>query len=185
MRSRIGAAAALLVALAACARDDQTGRASSTPADERGAIYAVLLDSMRRHPPIRGLEHQYVQVETEPPSRWAREEKDPLPGVPPGLLAAFQAAEEQPADVRALVNRADVEWMTRDSLAEFVRPITFRANVAVTRFSPVGISADRRTALVYVSEWCGGLCGNKHWAVLERQPDGRWALKESLITAIS
>lgn len=172
--------AAVVAALAACTRDGQTGRASSTSVDERGAIYAVLLDSMRQHPPVPDLEHQYVQVETESSPRWLREMEVVPPGVPAELLAAFRATDAQSANVRALVNRADVDWMTRDSLAE----VPSRATVAVTRFSPVGISADGRMALVYVSEWCGGWCGTEGWAVLQRQADGRWALRESSITAI-
>jgi hypothetical protein len=83
-----------------------------------------------------------------------------------------------------------VEWITRDSLAEVMRAVTTprlprAADISTTRFSPVGISADGRQALVYVHYWCGGLCADQHWALLQRQPDGRWALRRTLLTIIS
>src|SRR5829696_6244476 len=154
---------------------------------EAGAVYAVLLDCMELYPPR--IRHRYVQVETVEGKETApRRNEDLLRGVPeatPELLAAFRAANEQVVDVRALVARDDVDWITRDSLAGVTRRatgehLTDRAGFSTTRFSAVGFSADGRTALAYVSFWCGGLCGNEHWALLQRQPDGRWVMSRAL-----
>ncbi|HEX6041395.1 hypothetical protein [Longimicrobium sp.] len=193
MRTLIRSAALLLV-LSACAAGGQPGGEPSVPApaDERGAIYAVLLDSMRHHAPGVALKHRYVQVETVPPARQIGYDHlmREVPEATPDLIAAFQAAAEQPADVRALVGRGEVEWIRRDSLAQVMRAVTApelprAANLSTTRFSPIGMSPDGRRALVYVYYWCGGLCADQHWALLERQPDGRWTLRRTLLTIIS
>jgi hypothetical protein len=162
-------------------------------AEEAGAVYAVLLDSMRHHAPGSPLRRRYVQAETV----WdARHQSDDyllrsVPEVGPELLAAFRTANEQPADLRALVRGRGVEWITRDSLDVVMRRmmkdrrLPTAAAFSTTKFSAAGFSADGRQALVYVSYWCGGLCGDEHWALLERQPDGRWSVRRTLLTVIS
>jgi hypothetical protein len=162
-------------------------------AEEAGAVYAVLLDSMRHHAAGTPLKHRYVQAETDPETR--RRSDDYLlrsvPEVTPELLAAFYTAGQQPADLRALVRRPGVEWITRDSLNTVMRrmlqdrSLPHAADFSTTRFSAVGFSADGRQALVYVSYWCGGLCADQHWVLLERRPDGRWSIRRTLLTVIS
>lgn len=195
MRRRV--LAGLLLLAAGCAPADTPEGAPPVPgpavaADERGAIYAVLLDSMRHHAPGAPLRHRYVQVEAVPSATPGRDDYllREVPEVTPELLAAFHAADRQPTDIRSLVRRPDVEWITRDSLDGVMRAATASrlpraANFSWTRFSPIGLSADGKRALVYVHYWCGGLCGDQHWALLERQPDGRWSLRRTLLTVIS
>jgi hypothetical protein len=154
----------------------------------------VLLDSMRRHAPGSPLRHRYVQAETT--VREPRRASDDyllrsLPEVTPELVAAFHAANQQPADLRAIVRRQGVEWITRDSLDTMMRRmmedrrLPTAALFSTTRFSAVGFSADGRQALVYVTYWCGGLCADQHWVLLERRPDGRWSIRRTLLTVIS
>lgn len=185
---------AIILSLAACA--DPHGAppsvdATGAPAND-AAVYAVLLDSMDQYPP--GTRHRYVQVETIEGKETAPRRNENLlrevPAATPELLAAFRAANEQVVDIRALVGNDEVEWITRDSLEDLTRRaaaehLTGRPGFSTTRFSAVGFSADGRTALAYVSFWCGGLCGNEHWALLQRQPDGRWVLRRTLVTLIS
>jgi hypothetical protein len=184
---------AICLSLAACGQTrGASSSAAAEPRSEAAAVYAVLLDSMDRYPP--GTRHRYVQVETMEGKETApRRHEDLLRGVPeatPDLLAAFRAANEQVVDVRALVARDEVDWIPRDSLGEVTRRatrehLTGRPGFSTTRFSAVGFSADGRTALAYVSFWCGGLCGNEHWALLQRQPEGRWVMRRALVTVIS
>jgi hypothetical protein len=184
---------AIVLSLAACGetRSAPPSANANEPRSEAGAVYAVLLDSMEHYPP--DARHRYVQVETLEGKETAPRRNDSLlheiPEVTPELLAAFRAANEQVVDVRALVGRDGVEWISRDSLDSvrrgMERRLTSRAGFSTTRFSAVGFSADGRTALAYVSFWCGGLCGNEHWALLERQPDGRWVMSRAVVTLIS
>jgi hypothetical protein len=183
----------MMLSLAACGetRSAPPSANANEPRSEAGTVYAVLLDSMEQYPP--GARHRYVQVETVEGKETApRRSESLLAGVPevtPELLAAFRAANEQVVDVRALAARDDVEWITRDSLDSVRRvrekPLTSRGRFSTTRFSAVGFSPDGRTALAYVSFWCGGLCGNEHWTLLQRQPDGRWVVRRTLATLIS
>ncbi|HEU4886152.1 MAG TPA: hypothetical protein VFT45_28190 [Longimicrobium sp.] len=183
----------MVLSLAACGETRGMPPSANAPRSEAGAVYSVLLDSMERHEPGTRLIHRYVQVETlEGKETAPRRNEDLLRGVPevtPELLAAFRAANEQVIDVRALAARDDVEWITRDSLDGVRRGrrenLTSPSAFSTTRFSAVGFSADGRTALAYVSYWCGGLCGNEHWALLERQADGRWVMRRALVTVIS
>ena len=185
----------IVLVLAGC---DPASRTPSGPApypmaEEVGAVYAVLLDSMRHHAPGSRLRHRYVQAETV----WeARRRSDDyllrsVPEVTPELLATFHTANQQTADLRALVRRDGVEWLTRDSLDRVMRRmmedrrLPAAADFSTTQFSAVGFSADGKQALVYVSYWCGGLCGDEHWALLERQPDGRWSIRRTLLTLVS
>jgi hypothetical protein len=185
-------AAALLLALAACGTARQAAApvpAAPARVDARAEIYTVLLESMsqnaRRTP-------RYVLTEAVPSPWSARDDYlvQQVPEVTPELVAAFRAANARQADIRALVGHADVEWITRDSLAEVMRIATTpqlpkSADFSTTRFSPVGFSADGQMALVYVQYWCGGLCAHENWAVLRRQPDGRWMVLRTVITLVS
>jgi hypothetical protein len=180
--------AVLLVAIAGCGPERQTAAAAA----ERGEIYRVLLESVRHHAPGAQLKHRYVQVETVPSSETNRDDYllREVPEVTPELLAAFRAAESRSVDVRALVGRGDVEWITRDSLAQVMRAATTpqlprSTDFTATRLSPIGLSADGKMALVYVQEWCGGLCGAEYWAVLRRQPEGGWVLLRTLVSVVS
>jgi hypothetical protein len=50
------------------------------------------------------------------------------------------------------------------------------ANAAgMHRFSEVYFSADHHLAMVEQGMWCGGLCGNWSWVVLEHK-DGKWVI---------
>jgi len=50
----------------------------------------------------------------------------------------------------------------------------FPETAGLTTTSGVGLSADRRQALVIVYHGCGGLCGHGHVVLLERGSDGQW-----------
>ena len=184
-------AVALLLALTACGTAGQAAApvpAAPSPADERGEIYTVLLASMSHN----ARKPRYVLTEAVPSPSAARDDYllRQVPEATPELVAAFRAANARQADIRSLVGRADVEWITRDSLAEVMRIATTpqlpkSADFSTTRFSPVGFSADGQMALVYVQYWCGGLCAHENWAVLRRQPDGRWMVLRTVITLVS
>jgi hypothetical protein len=43
---------------------------------------------------------------------------------------------------------------------------------SIDTFSPVFFNRSQTLAMVYVSEYCGGLCANARWVVLERKESG-------------
>jgi hypothetical protein len=55
----------------------------------------------------------------------------------------------------------------------FAQPMPMPA--ALHRFTEVFFNANHTLALVEEGMWCGSLCGNWTWVVLERR-DGRWQM---------
>ena len=83
-----------------------------------------------------------------------------------------------------------MEWISRDSMDAMNRRLIendgrIAEPFASTRFTAVGFSGDGQTALLYVMYFCGLRCGEGYWALLTRQPDGRWVLRRTLQTVVS
>lgn len=56
---------------------------------------------------------------------------------------------------------------------------------ALYGFSAVFFNNSRNVALVYVTQWCGGLCGEAYWVALALE-EGRWKkLKWGTVYSIS
>lgn len=183
---------ALSLALGGCMGAGRGPSSAGRMEAEAGAVYAVLLDSMRQHPPGAPLRHRWVQVETVPgPGNHGFEASlAHFPEFTPALQQAFHAASQRVLNVRAVSRRDEMEWISRDSLERVYRrmrdhlgagPYPFTA----TRFTAVGFSEDGGTALLYVDYWCGLRCGEGYWALLTRQADGRWILRRTLQTMVS
>ena len=183
---------ALSLALAACAGAGRGPSPGSRAAAEAGAVYAVLLDSMRQHPEAGPWVHRSVQVETVPGRGFFGFESNlqHVPEATPALQQAFHAANRQVLNVRALAGREGMEWISRDSMETIHRRLLENDGrvdepFTATRFTAVGFSEDGGTALLYVLYWCGLRCGEGYWAILTRQPDGRWVLRRTLQTVVS
>lgn len=159
--------------------------------DEARAVYAAVLESVAKDAPEDW--HRYVQEETE--LGWTRMEQDDslhgiVPGMTPALLRATRAENTRVLNVRALTRREGVEWISRDSVNAMMRRIRENGGViperfTLTRFSAVGFSQDGTTALLYVHYFCGIRCGEAYWALLTRQPDGRWIVSGTVTTVQS
>jgi hypothetical protein len=71
-----------------------------------------------------------------------------------------------------LLNAEDKQSFMKDP----VKPAAKFADAAgLHRFTEVFFNADHTLALVEEGMWCGSLCGNWRWVVLERR-DGRWEM---------
>jgi hypothetical protein len=76
-----------------------------------------------------------------------------------------------------LLNAEDKQNFMREQnfMRDPVRPAEFADGAGLHRFTEVFFNANHTLALVEQGMWCGSLCGNWSWVVLERR-EGRWEM---------
>jgi len=61
----------------------------------------------------------------------------------------------------------------------------FKGITDVFTLSDVYFSKNGRIALTALSSWCGGLCGQHHWKVLEKLSTGEWRDQPSWVSCFT
>jgi hypothetical protein len=177
---------ALLVCAAAATAVPVDRCAAQTDADYT-EIYRLVLDSIGHHGHGE-LKHAFIQSDAQRPfvmgndreRSVARFLEHSLEDTRPETIRAFQAVFDQPADVRALLALPDREWKSRaeiEQLHNWKGPPHDLGLFSVTAFSPIGMSPDGSQAVVYISYWCGALCSDGQYVLLERAESG-WRIAD-------
>jgi hypothetical protein len=83
-------------------------------------------------------------------------------------------------DLESFKTELPVRLLDADDKQRFMKdpvrpPAEFGDGAGLHRFTEVFFNANHRLALVEEGMWCGSLCGNWTWVVLERR-EGRWQM---------
>jgi hypothetical protein len=146
-------------------------RAQDAPAAREYAVWSALLDT-------RDVGHVVVNSTRDAgpfkaePILWGGR---PLP-VPDDVLQSFREANTKPLPLEnRFRTRVPVQLLSRTG----PRVPGSGATVSLTR---VGFSGDGRTALVYLSNYCGAMCGHEAYYLLALGGDGRWTVTREYVT---
>lgn len=196
---RIVALALLISALVA----PSYALAQEAPSEREYAVWSAVIDTALVSPRVKRV---VVQDTTVPGDRrrdsgpfeqrsLVRRDQTPLPAE---LLGAFAQANVAPSrlDPARFRTKVRVQVLSQagprnlparddhDAWSER-RDGGFEGSSGVVRLSRVGFTGDGRTALVFVSYYCGGLCAEETYYVLELGSDSRWIVTRSYMTSVS
>ena len=197
---RIAALALLICALFA----PRHARAQEPPTEREYAVWSALIDTALVTPRVKRV---IVEVETVPGDRrraggpfeqrsfTRQRDHSPLPAE---LLQAFARANAAPSRLNPAHFRARVHVQALGDAGRQKAPAPddheawsemqdggFPGSSGIVTLSRVGFTGDGRTALVFVSHYCGGLCAAETYYVLVLGPDNRWRVTHDYTTSVS
>ncbi|HEX9936825.1 MAG TPA: hypothetical protein VGB15_06870 [Longimicrobium sp.] len=197
---RIAASALLILALVAPSH----ALAQEPPSDREYAVWSAVIDTALVSPRVRRVVVQDTTVPgdrrraTGPFERRSLTRQRDATPLPAELLEAFAHANEAPSrlDPARFRTKVRVQVLSQagsqnlparddhDAWSE-MRDGGFKGSSGVVKLSRVGFTGDGRTALVFVSYYCGGLCAEETYYVLELGSDGGWRVTRLYTTSVS
>lgn len=196
---RIAAVALLVSALVA----PRHALAQDPPSEREYAVWSAVIDTALVSPRVKRVVVEDATVPGDrrralgPFEQRSLGPRDASP-LPAELLQAFARVNEVPLPVNAARFRTRVHVQVLSEAGRQKQPARddheawsnmqdggFQGSSGIVSLSRVGFTADGRTALVFVSHYCGGLCAAETYYVLALSGDNRWRVTRHYTTSVS
>ncbi|MBE0643255.1 MAG: hypothetical protein IH600_04180 [Bacteroidetes bacterium] len=181
-----------LLLLASCSDDDPVGTTPDDLTDDEYAVWSATLDSLvvweKDDVVVLQISTDSYPLHDSTTAVYLRNQLK----VPDDAIQHYKERNAQPATIErkltldveyVLLSAADIQDMITQGGYEEIYKRYPNSN-GVTTLSRVGFSANRGTAVVYLSHTPGFLAG-AGWAVLCRKVSGRWQVTASTVVWVS